>query len=53
MTDKEKLYDALKISILLNEENLEIVRRSNYIEVKGVRRYIFNKEGELDRVKDL
>jgi hypothetical protein len=53
MSDKEKLYEALKVSALLNEQDFDIVRRSNCIEVKGIRRFIFNKDGDLDRIKDL
>ena len=53
MTDKEKLCEAIQLSSMLNEREVSIVKRSNYIEVEGIRRFIFDKDGTLSRVKEL
>jgi hypothetical protein len=51
MTDREKISVALKVPSAL--EGRKIYETKNTISVSGIRRFYFNKQGELINIKEL
>jgi hypothetical protein len=49
-TDREKMLVALEVSAAIT--GAKIIEADNFIDVKGIRRFYFNTNGNLIKVED-